>query len=218
MSATPTTASKLAIAAGTDTERRASCYSLEVRAVTEGGKSKLTGYAAVYNVRSNPIGGSYYRFYEIVRPGAFKRALTGIDDVRCLVEHGGGLQTIGRTKSGTLRLSEDTRGLKFECDPPDTTAGKDIVSIIQRGDISQMSFGFRKLKDNWYDEKSPDGTMCEVRELLEVELFDVSPVTFPAYEPTEVALRSRDAAMAMRNGDPATIAARLRLAEAAIAG
>ena len=171
----------------------------EVRSVTKGevrtirsadGKSiGLAGYAAVYDVKSEPIYGS---FYEIVRRGAFKRALEGKDDVRALFDHDSA-RVLGRTKPKTLRLSDDAHGLKVEIDLPDTSEARDLAASIDRGDIDQMSFGFSTIQDRWTSEKTPEGIWVDVRELLEVELFDVSVVTYPAYTQTEIALRSRDA-------------------------
>jgi len=158
----------------------------ELRAVRADGKVVLTGYASVYDVRSEPI---YGMFYEIVRRGAFAAALKGDDDVRALFDHDSG-RVLGRTRSRTLRLSDDAKGLKFELDLPDTTDARDLATLIERRDISEMSFGFRKLKDRWQEETQPDGLVVTTRELLEVELFDVSPVAYPAYPETDVSVRS----------------------------
>ena len=183
----------------------------EVRAVKADGKTTLHGYAAVYDQRSLPI---YGMFYEIVRRGAFARALKGEDDVCALVEHDSG-RVIGRNRAKTLRLSDDEKGLKFEIDLPDTTDGRDLATSIDRGDISQMSFGFRKIKDRWTEERPSDGILVETRALLEVELFDVSPVAWGQYPQTEVALRSRQEwRESLRTGADVQRLARLRLAEA----
>lgn len=163
----------------------------EVRAVrsADGKAITLEGYAAVYDVKSEPIYGS---FYEIVRRGAFKRALAGEDDVRALFDHDSAM-VLGRTKSKTLRLSDDAKGLKVAIDLPDTAMARDLAASIDRGDIDQMSFGFGTIQDRWSTEKTPEGIYFDVRELLEVELFDVSVVTYPAYTQTEIAVRSHDA-------------------------
>lgn len=191
----------------------------EVRAQTKDGKTTLQGYAAVYDTRSLPI---YGMFYEIVRRGAFTRALKGEDDVCALIGHDE-TRVIGRNRSGTLKLSDDEKGLKFEIELPDTTQARDLATSIDRGDISQMSFGFRKIKDRWTEEQTADGLLVETRELLEVELFDVSPVAWGQYPQTEVVLRGRDACLRSREQwrrsretqgpDPLRLA-RLRLAEA----
>lgn len=181
----------------------------EVRAVraADGKGITLEGYAAVYDVKSEPIYGS---FYEIVKRGAFKRALDGKDDVRALFDHDSAM-VLGRSKSKTLRLSDDTHGLKVEIDLPDTAMARDLAASIDRGDIDQMSFGFGTIQDRWSAERTPEGIWVDVRELLEVELFDVSVVTYPAYTQTEIAVRSRDAWRSTRA--PRRRAAELRLRE-----
>lgn len=164
---------------------------LEVRA-GEGDDAQpvLTGYAAMFDELSEDLGG----FRERIAPGAFAKALGG--DVRALFNHDGNL-ILGRTKAKTLRLSEDQRGLQVEIMPPDTAAARDLMTSIKRGDVDQMSFGFRTIKDSW-DEV--DGEI--VRTLIEVRLFDVSPVTFPAYPQTEIALRSMNDWKAETTGGP----------------
>lgn len=161
-------------------ERRALAEAPELR----GDKDSRTikGYAAIFNDDAD-IGGC---FREIIAPGAFKNTLD--KDVRALIDHDSG-RVIGRTKSGTLRLAEDEHGLSVEIDLPDTSDGRDLAVSLERGDISGMSFGFRVLHDEW-DETEEVST----RTIHEVELFEVSAVAFPAYEGTELALRSRDAA------------------------
>lgn len=158
-------------------EKRGGLLGVEVRA--EGEKRTLSGYAAVFNSDTS-IGGWWI---ERIAPGAFDASLSG--DVRALVDHDTG-RVIGRTKSGTLRLSVDSRGLKVEIDVPNTTDGNDLWELIERGDISGMSFGFRVTKQEW-DETNPD---MPVRTILEVELYEVSAVAFPAYDDTELGKRS----------------------------
>lgn len=143
---------------------------------------RLVGYAAVFNELSEPIWGC---FREKIRPGAFAKSI-GKDDIRALWNHNPDF-VLGRNRSGTLRLYEDERGLKIEITPPDTQQSRDLLESIRRGDVDQMSFGFRTLQDAW--SKLPDDPM-ETRELIEVELFDVSPVTYPAYPQTSIATRS----------------------------
>lgn len=153
----------------------------------------LHGHAALYNERTNIAG----LFVEFIRPGAFRGALDGKDDVRALYNHDQNI-VLGRTHTPgkTLRLGEDTRGLTHEIDLPDTTAARDLAVSIGRGDVSQMSFQFavRPKGDEWSQEKTPDGVRYWVRALVDVELFDVSPVTFPQYEKTDVVVRSARAA------------------------
>jgi HK97 family phage prohead protease len=139
---------------------------------------KIRGYAAVFNQLSEVIFG----FRERILPGAFKKSLG--NDVRALVNHDPG-HIIGRTKNGTLTLREDERGLYTEISPPNTTLGHDTVESIKRGDLDQMSFGFQIVKDDWKHEEKQ-----LIREIHDVELFDVSVVAFPAYPQTSVAVRS----------------------------
>jgi hypothetical protein len=166
-------------------ERRSVAAPPELRA-TDTGKT-ISGYAAVFNEVAD-IGGS---FREIIAPGAFKGTLDG--DIRALVDHDSG-RVIGRSKAGTLRLTEDAHGLRTEIDLPDTTDGRDLAVSLERGDISGMSFGFRVTHDEW-DETGEIPT----RTIRSVELFEVSAVAFPAYEGTELALRSLEAS---RNEKP----------------
>jgi HK97 family phage prohead protease len=155
----------------------------ELRMVMEDGKPVLRGYAAMFNQLSVDFGG----WREIIRPGAFTASLAAGPDVRALVNHESGLSTIGRTRNGTLRLLEDGMGLAVEIDPPDTQAGRDVVTLVERGDLNQMSFAFWTRRDNWLDT----GEMV-LRELHEVDINDgdVAVVTYPAYPSTNIGLRS----------------------------
>jgi HK97 family phage prohead protease len=121
---------------------------------------------------------------EFVRRGAFSKTLNDGADVRLLIDHEG--VPLARTKSGTMSLEEDERGLKVEAelDPANPDAMR-VLSAMRRGDMTQMSFAFRTIKDSWSNDRS-------VRELKEVQLYDVSIVTFPAYEETVAELRSRN--------------------------
>ena len=155
---------------------------VEIRVHTEGGQQKITGYAAVFDSLSEDLGG----FRETIASGTFKRALTENQDVRGLVDHDSS-KILGRTEAGTMSLSEDAKGLLYEIDVANTTAGRDIVESIKRGDVSGSSFSFKVVTDNWRTE---DGE--EIRELTDVDLFDVGPVAFPAYPATvtEASFRS----------------------------
>ncbi len=153
-------------------------YRVESRVIREEGEpAKLAGYAAVFDVPSEDMG---YREY--IRAGAFEDSLDG--DIRSLFNHDSNY-VLGRTLNGTLSLKEDEHGLRFVVIPPETSWARDLLVSIERGDIDQMSFGFRVLEDRWTNQE--DGT--EMRELLKVELFEVSPVTFPAYPQTSVSVR-----------------------------
>jgi uncharacterized protein len=164
-------------------EYRTLCAPPEIRA---GEKRTVGGYAALFDTETE-IGGM---FREKIAKGAFAKAVAG--DVRALIDHDTG-RVIGRTKAGTLRLEEDDRGLAVEIDLPNTSDGRDIAELIERGDVSGMSFGFRVTKQEW-DES---GEM-PLRTIQEAELFEVSAVAFPAYEETEIAMRSLDDERAKR--------------------
>jgi HK97 family phage prohead protease len=149
--------------------------------ITDDEKPKIVGYAAKFGKWSVDLGG----FTERIRKGAFDEALE-VSDVRALKNHDPNL-ILGRTTSGTLRLNTNSVGLQSEIDPPDTSTGRDIVEEIRRKDITGMSFSFVTAEDDWkYNE---DGTV--ERTIIKVgELFDVGPVTYPAYPDTTVAARS----------------------------
>jgi Escherichia/Staphylococcus phage prohead protease len=153
----------------------------EIRAKADGSKT-ISGYAALFNSMSEDLGG----FREIIRQGAFTKTLANGADVRALFNHEPD-NILGRTTAGTLRLKEDSVGLFFECDLPDTTYANDLYVSIKRGDINQSSFGFYCVADNWVSMQDAPGTL---REVLEADVFDCSPVTFPAYQATSVNARS----------------------------
>lgn len=191
----------------------------EIRA-SEDGKT-IIGYAAVFNSLSDDLGW----FREKIRPGAFSKCLAGDPDVRCLFNHDSNL-VLGRTRNGTLDLLEDDKGLKFECQLPDTQTARDLRALIERGDVSQCSFGFYVLEQAWEEKKVGDQVET-TREIIECELFDVSPVTFPAYpatsveartlwpegEPEEIAKRHTDTQSQGSAPACASLRMRLRLAE-----
>lgn len=159
--------------------------SAELRIEERGNRPPIiTGYAAVFNSLSVPMWG----FREKIAPGAFAKNLATNPDVRALFNHDPSL-ILGRTKARTLSLREDERGLWIENEPPASPNGKNVLEAIRRGDVDQMSFGFSVPEggDKW--DFSADGKN-DVRTLLQVNLFDVSPVTFPAYPETTVGLRT----------------------------
>jgi uncharacterized protein len=158
---------------GGDFERRALATAVRAQG------RKLIGYAATFGTPADIDG----RFTETIRAGAFSTTLQKRDDVLALVDHDSG-KLLGRTASGTLRLSEDTKGLAFEVDVPPTTLGNDVLAMAERGDLGGMSFGFRTLADHWTDKTT--------RELHSVQLVEVSVVhAFPAYEGTSVQARGK---------------------------
>lgn len=162
----------------TGIERRVFPMELRVERRADG-TPMIVGHGAVFNVMSEDLGG----FREIVSPGAFAETITQ-DDIRSLFNHDPSAM-LGRNRSGTLKLREDGHGLAFEVTPPDTQLGRDVVALIERRDISGNSFGFSTLEDEWNYEGAQ-----EIRTLKKVRLYDVGPVTFPAYPQTDVAMRS----------------------------
>lgn len=155
---------------------------LETRADEEK-KPVIEGHAAVFNKWAK-IGDM---FMERIKPGAFVESIKN-DDIRALINHDPNY-VLGRNKSGTLRLKEDKRGLHMEVDPPTTDYAANLMELIDRGDISDQSFGFRTLEDKW-ETKEIDGTPMEHRTITKAQLFDVSPVAFAAYPMTDVSVRS----------------------------
>lgn len=147
-------------------------------------KREMVGHAAVFG-EATDIGGW---FMEQVEPGAFRSTIRN-DDVRALFNHDPNF-VLGRNTSGTLKMSEDKNGLKTRIFPPDTQVARDLQVSIDRGDISQMSFAFQVLEEEWIRGEKKD---LDLRKIKKVRLFDVSPVTFPAYEGTDIALRSHEA-------------------------
>jgi len=157
----------------------------ELRAIDESdGEPKVEGYPAMFDKYSEDLGG----FVERIAPGAFKKSLKNGADVRALWNHDQNF-VLGRTKSGTVKLREDDKGLYMINRPPNTQWARDLMVSIGRKDVTQMSFGFWVVDDEWKERKDKP----PVRTLNEVELVDVSVVTFPAYPDTKVALRSMEA-------------------------
>lgn len=147
----------------------------EIRAVAS--QRRIEGYAATFGSKAT-IGD----FSETIQPGAFRSALAG--DILALMDHDPG-RVLGRTRSGTLRLSEDSRGLAFSLDLPDTQAGRDILALAERDDLGGMSFGFLVPSGGEFWEGS-------TRNLKTIDLKEISVVSaFPAYPDTSIALRSR---------------------------
>lgn len=172
-------------------------FATELRAdAGEGRPARLSGYAAVFDQLSVVL---YGMFRERIERGAF--ASTIGDDIRALWNHDTNYP-LGRSKAGTLALAEDSHGLRVEIDPPDTQAGRDAVESIRRGDVDQMSFAFDVLEDTW--DQDEQGQL--IRTLRKVKLYEVSPVTFPAYTGTTVSARADNGAF----GDMPAIPERFR--------
>lgn len=162
-----------------DSEIRSLVMPVERRA--DGDKMTLTGYAAVFGEAAD-IGGY---FSEVIARGAFTETLKTAD-VRAYFDHDSG-RILGRSSAGTLRLREDDKGLAVEIDLPDTSDGRDVRTLVERGDVSGMSFSFSAVKQTWDESTDPP-----TRTIQELRLYEVSVVSDPAYEGTSVALRSRD--------------------------
>lgn len=155
----------------------------EVRMIEEGESRRVEGYAALYDTRTT-IGNW---FEEEIAPGAFDDVLG--DDVRALFNHDPNM-ILARSKDGkgTLTLSVDERGLKYAFDMPDRTYARDLFDAIKSGDVDSSSFGFRIEQEEW--EERGDGELPVRRITRMAQLYDVSPVTYPAYPDATVALRS----------------------------
>jgi HK97 family phage prohead protease len=155
---------------------------IERRSTAEigGAGNRLSGYAAVFNSRSEDLGG----FVETIKPNAFRRTLLEGGDVVALYDHEQ-RSILGRMSAGTLRLAEDDKGLRFDIDVPDTTAGRDVLISVKRGDIRGASFAFTTREQRWSNESG--GVL---RELLDVDLHDVTVTPRPAYPETSVARRA----------------------------
>jgi len=143
-------------------------------------RSTLKGYAAVFD-HPTDIGNQYR---ERIARGAFRKSINDGADVRALRDHDPG-RILGRSKAGTLRVEEDAHGLWFEVDlDMRISYAADLARSVERGDVTGASFAFRPIVADWDDEKRE-------RVLREVALIDVSPTTFPAYEATQVGIRTR---------------------------
>jgi len=160
-------------------ERRAFA---ECRAEASDNGKRIKGYAIVFNSASADLGG----FKEFIAPEAVDRTLNEGLDVRALVDHDSA-KVIGRTRAGTLNLRKDSRGLRIEVEPDDEISyARDIMRAVARGDVSGMSFAFRVIDDEWnYEGKTP------VRTVTDMRISEVSIVTFPAYQSTDVQVAQR---------------------------
>lgn len=165
---------------------------IELRAAAEGEEpKKVFGYAAVFNSRSENLGSASSQFFETIEPGAFDDVLK--DDVRALFNHDPNA-ILARSKNGegSLSLGIDDVGLWYEFEAPDTQHGRDLITSLKRKDVDQSSFSFTVSKEGQEWEESNDGEVTAyTRTIKKVSrLYDVSPVTYPAYPDATVALRS----------------------------
>jgi uncharacterized protein len=175
----------------------------EVRATGDG---HIEGHAAVFNQEYVLWDSPTLRVTEIIRSGAFDKTISEKHDVRCLFNHDPNM-ILGRTASGTLSLAQDTQGLKYNCDVADTSIGRDVRTSIQRGDISGCSFAFI-VDEQKRTEEEKEQKLFILREILKIgETFDVGPVTYPAYEGTDVKARSLELRGLFPDGVPDNVKA-----------
>ena len=169
----------------------------ELRA--DGEARKLAGYAAVFDTEA-VIAGAWR---ESVAPGAFAKTIFE-HDIRALWNHDPNI-VLGRNKAGTLKLSEDGHGLNAEIEPPDNEWGRPVFDAVKRGDVTGMSISFRAIKQEW--TRPPEGSLeLPKRTLREAKLYDVSPVTFPAFEATSIGTRMAEMELPDAEGDAIEVA------------
>ena len=173
---------------------------VHARAEPDGAPTTLQGYAALFDTPTT-VGS----FVEVIDRGAFDDALG--DDVRVLFNHDPSL-ILGRTKSGTASIAVDAAGLRYQVTPPPTQVGRDVLALVERGDVDGSSFAFRVLADRW--EPAPTATDLPVRHVEKVRLIDVSPVTHPAYAETTVEARGRAADLTTARADAVATTDRAR--------
>ncbi len=152
---------------------------IELRSVEAEDRVELIGYPVLFNTLSNDLGG----FKEKINKNAFTKSLE-TSDVRALFEHNP-QKVLGRESAGTLKLESRTKGIEMIVKPPNTGWALDLLTSIERGDINQMSFGFKVIDDSFTKEDE-----VIIRTIKEANIRDVSIVSFPAYPETKVALRS----------------------------
>ena len=189
-------------------ESRFLAASIELRAAAEGEEpKKVFGYAAKFNSRSENLGSDSHQFFEVLQPSAFDDVMN--DDVRALFNHESSA-ILARSKNGvgSLQIGIDATGLWYEFEAPDTQVGRDLMTSIKRGDVDQSSFSFTVGKDGqeWTETRDGDGPTIFTRTIKKVSrLYDVSPVTYPAYPDATVALRSLEEFRKEMPEAPATI-------------
>ena len=148
-------------------------YDIETRVHEDNDKMTVVGHASLYNSRSEDLGG----FYEYIQEGAFTEELIAKSDVRALINHDPNL-ILARNTAGTLKLTPDAKGLRYEFDIPNTSYGRDLAENLRNGNISQSSFAFTVKSDQW----STDQEGRDIRTITEIDrLYDISSVTYPAY-------------------------------------
>ncbi|PGR17688.1 HK97 family phage prohead protease [Bacillus anthracis] len=171
-------------------EIRALPMTIEVREVNEDdGKRTISGSIKYNNESAEMRDWWGDSFVEEIAEGAFDESLK-VRDVVGLWSHDTS-QVLGNTKSKTLRIQNDKKELRFELDIPNTTVGNDAWELIKRGDVDGVSFGMKVTKDKWSSEERENGKLYK-RSILNAELYEISPVAFPAYPTNEVSVRSLD--------------------------
>lgn len=163
----------------------------------------VKGHAAVWEKRAW-IGPPKWGFSEQFQRGAFNESINGGADVRYLFNHNPD-HVLARTKSQTLRLSDDPTGLGVDADLAPTTTGRDLAISLDRGDVDQMSVGMQVMEDRWEEVEGSDGNIYELRTIIRAKLFDVSAVTYPAYEDTDAGLRTAEHARELRDARGITV-------------
>lgn len=178
---------------------------IEFRAAEGDKPARIAGYAAVYYDGSP---GSEFRIgrslVERIAPGAFDETLSRGDDVRGLFNHDANM-VLGRTSAKTMNLTADKKGLRYEIDLPDTQVGRDVGVVVARRDVQGSSFAFTIEKEEWEDEADRS-----VVTLKQVRLYDVGPVTFPAYEGTSTEIRSNTESRLLQYAERISLKARAR--------
>jgi HK97 family phage prohead protease len=185
-------------------QRRLTLDDVHVRSKDGGDQVKVRGHAAVWE-KPAWIGPPKFGFSERFEKGAFRESINGGADVRYLFNHDPN-KVLARTKSGTLTLGEDASGLTVEADLAPTSVGRDLAILMERGDVNQMSVGMQVLEDRWDEIEGGDGNLYERRTIIRAKLFDVSAVTYPAYEETDAGLRDAQHARELRDARGVAVA------------
>jgi uncharacterized protein len=178
-------------------QRRITLDDIEVRADAAGEDIAVRGHAAMWD-KLAWIGPPRFGFSERFEKGAFRETINGGADVRYLFNHNPD-HVLARTKNGTLRLNEDPSGLRVDAELAPTTVGRDLAILMERGIVNQMSVGMQVLEDRWDEVAGNDGNAYEQRTIIRAKLFDVSAVTYPAYEETDAGLRDANLARELRD-------------------
>lgn len=188
---------------GAREQRNVPLTDLEVRTDASGDAIGVRGHAIVWD-KPAWIGPPKFGFSERFAKGSTVQTVSGGADVRYLFNHNPDA-VLARTKSGTLRLAEDTKGLAVDADLAPTSVGRDLAILFERRVVDQMSVGFQVVKDEWEEIEGADGNVYEQRTIHEVKLFDVSAVTYPAYEETDAGLRDAQLARELRDARGAQV-------------